>query len=77
MWNSVWNLENPLRVYLILKFTSGVKGLKMEGKISEMISAPVVPAHQKQMLTTKKSVKFFDKIVALSIRAVAVLINID
>ena len=33
-------------------------------KRSETISAPVVPAHQKQKLTSKKSVKYFDKIVA-------------
>ena len=48
---------------LVLKFLSGLKGLKREGKRSEMISAPIVPAHQKQMLTLKKSVKLFDKIV--------------
>jgi len=46
------------------KFSSGLKGLKREGKILETISAPVVPAHQKQTLTSKKSVKLFDKIVA-------------
>ena len=40
------------------------KGLKREGKRSETISAPVVPAHQKQTLTSEKSVKLFDKIVA-------------
>ena len=42
----------------------GLKGLKRGGKRSETISGPVVPAHQKQKLTLKKSVKFFDKIVA-------------
>jgi len=47
----------------VLKFSSGLKGLKREGKRSEMISATVVPAHQKHMLTSKKSVKLFDKIV--------------
>ena len=41
-----------------------LKGLKREGKRSETISAPVVPAHQKQTLTSEKSVKLFDKIVA-------------
>ena len=89
MWNSVWNLENPLQkrticwrkfmvmsVYLILKFLSGLKGLKKERKRSEMISAQVVPAHQKQMLTSKKSVKLFDS-RRLSIWIVAELINID
>ena len=77
MWNSVWNLGNPLQkrticsrkfrvmsVYLILKFLSGLKGLKREGKRLETISAPVIPARQKQKLTSKKSVKLFDKIVA-------------
>jgi len=49
--------------YLILKFSSGLKGLKCEGKGSETISAPVIPAHQKQMLTSKKSVKSINKIV--------------
>jgi hypothetical protein len=33
-----------------------------------VISAPVVPAHQKQTLTSKKSVKLFDRIVALSFK---------
>jgi len=49
---------------LILKFSSSLKGLKRDGKRSEMISAPVISAHQKQMLTSKESVKLFDKIVA-------------
>ena len=40
------------------------KRFKREGKRSEMISAPVVPAHQKQTLTSKKSVKLLDKIIA-------------
>ena len=53
-----------MSVYLVLKFSSGLKGLKGEGKRTEMISAPVIPAHQKQMLTSKKSVKLFDEIVA-------------
>jgi len=51
-------------VYLVLKFSSGLKDLKREGKRLETISAPVVPAHQKQKLTSKKSVKLFNKIVA-------------
>jgi hypothetical protein len=53
-----------MRVYLILKFSSGLKGLKRDGKRSETISVPVVPAHQKQTLTLKKSVKLFDTIIA-------------
>jgi len=53
-----------MNVYLVLKFSSRLKGLKREGKRSETISVPVVPAHQKQTLTSKKSVKLFDKIVA-------------
>jgi len=53
-----------MSVYLVLEFPSGLKVLKREGKRSETISAPVVPAHQKQTLTSKKSVKLFDKIVA-------------
>ena len=51
-------------VYLVLKFSSGLKDLKRERKGLETISTPVVPAHQKQKLTSKKSVKIFDKIVA-------------
>ena len=47
-----------------IKFSSGLKGLKREGKRSETISGPVVPAHQKQTLKSKNSVKLFDKIVA-------------
>jgi len=53
-----------MSVYFVLTFSSGLKGLKREGKGSETISAPVVPTHQKQTLTSKKSVKLFDKIVA-------------
>ena len=53
-----------MSVYLVLKFSSGLKGLRREGKRSETISAPVVPAHQKKGLTSKKFVKMFDKIVA-------------
>jgi hypothetical protein len=44
-------------VNLVLKFSKGLKGLKREGKRSETISALVVPAHQKQMLISKKLVK--------------------
>jgi len=40
------------------------KRFKREGKRSEMISAPVVPAHQKQTLTSNKLVKLFDEIIA-------------
>ena len=40
------------------------KRFKGEGKRSETISAPVVPAHKKQKVTSKKSVKLCDKIVA-------------
>ena len=53
-----------ISIYLVLKFSSGLKGLKTEGKRSEAISAPVIPAHQKQTLTLKKLGKLFDKIVA-------------
>jgi len=52
--------------HLLLKFSSGLKGFKGEGKRSETFSTLVVPAHQKQMLTLKKSVKLFNKIVALA-----------
>jgi len=50
-------------VYLVLTFSSSLKGLKREGKRTEMISAPVVPAHQKQTLISKKLVTLFDKVV--------------
>jgi hypothetical protein len=36
-----------MSVYLVPKFSSVLKGLKGEGKRSEMISALVIPAHQK------------------------------
>jgi len=52
VWNSVWNLENPLQkhmicwrkfmvmsFYLVLKFSSDLKGLKRKGKRSEGINA--------------------------------------
>jgi hypothetical protein len=41
------------------------------------IRVPVGLAHQKWMLTLKKSVKFFEKNRCLSTRAVAELANID
>jgi len=53
-----------ISVYVVLKFSCGFKGLKREGKRLEMTGGLVVPAHQKQMLTSKKLVKLFDKIVA-------------
>ena len=59
-----WRKLMVMSVYLVLKFSSGLKGLRREGKRSETISAPVVPAHKRQKLTSKKSVKLFDKIVA-------------
>jgi hypothetical protein len=52
-----------MSVYLILKFLDGLKGLKREGKRSELISTLVIPAHQKHMPTLKKSVKLFNTIV--------------
>jgi len=65
-------------LYLILKFSSGLKGLKREGKGSEMISIPVVPAKKKK---TDANIEKVGEIVqqnrCLSIRAVAELINID
>ena len=53
-----------MSVYLVLRFSSGLKGFENEGKILESITAPVIPAHQKQKLTSKKSVKLFDSILA-------------
>jgi hypothetical protein len=53
-----------MSVYLILKFSSIVKGFKREGKRSEMTSTPVVPAHHKQTLTSEELMKLFDKIIA-------------
>ena len=66
-----------MSVYLVLKFSSGLKGLKREWKSSETISAPVVPAHQKQKLTSKKIGEIVRQNRRLSIRAIAELINID
>ena len=43
-----------MSVYLVLKFTSGLKGLKGEGKRSETISATVVPAHKKKDANIEK-----------------------
>ena len=65
-----------MSVYLVLKILSGLKGLKREGKRSEMISSPVVEAHQKQMLTLKES-EIVRQNRRQSIRAVAELIIID
>ena len=58
-----WRKFVAMSAYLVPKFSSDLKGFKREGKTSETISAPIVPAHQKHMLTSKKSVKLFDKIV--------------
>ena len=66
-----------MSVYLVLKFSSGLKGLKGEGKRSETISALVVPAQQKQKLTSKKIGEIVRQNRRLSIRAIAELINID
>jgi len=55
-----------MSVYLVLKYSSVLKGLRREGKGSETISTPVVPAHKKQKLKSKKIVKLFDKIVTLA-----------
>jgi len=56
---------------------SSLKGVKRQGKRSEMISAPVVPAHQKQTVTSKKVGEIVRQNCCLSIRAVAELINIE
>ena len=64
-------------VYLVLKFSSGLDGLKREGKRSETISAPVVPAHQKQTLESKKVGEIVRQNRRLSIRAAAELVNTD
>jgi len=66
-----------MSVYLILKFSSGLKGLNREGKRSETTSAPVVPAHQKQTLTSKKGGEIARQNRRLSIRSVAELIAIN
>jgi hypothetical protein len=65
-----------MSVCLVLQFWSGLKGLRREGKRSDTISVPVVPAQQKQTLTSKTSVKMFEKNRRLSIRGDAELINI-
>jgi hypothetical protein len=49
---------------LILKFSSGSKDIKKEGERLKTISVPVKLAHQKQVLTLKKPVKFSEKVVA-------------
>ena len=66
-----------MSVYLVLKSSTGLKGLEREGKRSETISAPAVPVHQKQALTSKKVGEIVRKNRHLSIRAVAESINID
>ena len=66
-----------ISVYLALKFWSALKGLKRERNRAETISAPVVPAHQKQKLTSKKIGEIVRQNRRLSIPAIAELINID
>ena len=66
-----------MSVYLVLKFSSGLKGLKGEGKRSETISAPVVPAHQKTDAVIEKVGEIVRQNRRLSIRILAELINID
>jgi hypothetical protein len=66
-----------MSVYLILKLSSGSKELKREGERSKMVRVPVGLAHQKEMLTLKKSVKLFEQNRCLGIRAVAELANTD
>ena len=66
-----------MSVYLVLKFSSVLKGLKREGKRSETISAPVVPAHQKTEANIEKIGEIVRQNRRLSIRAIAELINID
>jgi hypothetical protein len=53
-----------MSVNLVLKFSSGSKDLMREGERSKTIRVLVGLAHQKQMLTFKKPVKLFEKIVA-------------
>jgi hypothetical protein len=48
-----------MNVYLVLKFSSGSKNLKREGERSKMICILMGLSCQKQMLTLKKSAKFF------------------
>jgi len=52
-----------MSVYLVLKFSSGLKNFKREEKKIGDDLRPVVLAHKKQRLTLKKSVKLFEKIV--------------
>jgi hypothetical protein len=66
-----------MSIYPVLKFLSGSKDLKREGERLKMIHVLVGLAHQKQMLTLKKSVKLFEKNHCLSIQAVAELANIN
>jgi hypothetical protein len=53
-----------MNVYLVLKFSSGSNDLRREGERTVTIRVPVGLAHQKRMLTLKKLMKFFEKIVA-------------
>jgi len=66
-----------MSVSLVLKFSSGLKGLKKEGERSETISTPVVPAHQKQTLTLKKVGEIVQQNRCQNFQAVVELINID
>jgi hypothetical protein len=52
-----------MNVYLVLKFSSGSKGLKREGERLKVIHNPVGLARQKLMLTLKNSVKLLIKII--------------
>jgi hypothetical protein len=53
-----------MNVYVVLKFSSGSKDLKREGQRLKTIHIWVGLALQKHMLTLKKSVELFEKIVA-------------
>ena len=77
MWNSVWNLENLLQKRTICTISSGLKGLKREGKILEMISAPGCPSTSKTDANIEKVGEIVRQNHCLSIQAVAELINTD
>ena len=66
-----------MSVYLVLKFSSGLKGLKREGKRSETISTPVVPSTSKTDANIEKVGEIVQQNHRLSIQAVAELINTD
>jgi hypothetical protein len=53
-----------LSVYLILKFSSDSTDLKRAGERLKTIRIPVGLAHQKHMLTLKKSLELLEKIAA-------------